>query len=164
MKKERYLLAMKVTSQLIRFIRQNMRSCEIDTKARFARASGISEPTIGRILAGKRETISDQVAEKLCRLFNMSMEELVMIAMGHRDSVEKQDSTINEDPAPPYGRGSSATLSPDLARLFQWLENDASPEQTAAVLATARAVGCPNGSTNSSHSGTGASQSAAKVA
>lgn len=115
---------------------------------------GVSGKHISQILKGEVESIRPSTWE--------DMEPILRKFMPRHETPEQ--SAVNDPPGPQYGRDQSRPLSPDLARLFQWLENNACPEQIAAVLATARAVGCPNGSTNSSHSGTGASPSAAKVA
>lgn len=122
---------MKVTPHLIKFIRAQMQSCALDSKARLARASGISEPTIGRILAGKRSTISDSVAEKLCNTFGLEIEELLMIALNHRSPAE----TVNETTAS-YG-----SSDPEIRRLCRWLETRATQETKQAVFAVAKAGG-----------------------
>jgi len=146
--------AMKVTPQLIRFIRAQMQSCALDTKARLARASGISEPTIGRILSGKRETISDASADKFCKTFGVSMEELLMIAMGHK----KPSDRVMEEQAP------YITRPPRFRRLCDWLEREAPEETVAAIEAVAIAGGFKKTETNNSRSGAEESPSVAKVA
>jgi len=154
---------MKITKCLLKWLHDEFDRRNF-TYAELARRGNTNYQNFQRLLHGKTTDITQVMEDAICEAFNITPEELLHISMNHRGSPEKQDSTIKEYPAPPYGRGLSATISPELARLFQWLENDACPDQIAAVLATARAVGCPNESTNSSHSGTASSPSAAKVA
>jgi hypothetical protein len=106
---------------------------------------GISGKHVSQIIKGEVESIRPstwKIMEPVLRPFLKNQ----MVSSVEEDSV------------------SYSTKNPEIRRLIEWLETDACPDQIAAVLATARAVGCPNGSTSSSHSGTGSSPSAAKVA
>lgn len=110
---------------------------------------GVSGKHISLIIKGEVESIRPstwEIMEPILRRFMPS------------HSLSDQTATVNEEPA------SYCTSNKELSRLFQWLETDACPDQIAAVIATARAVGLPNGSSSSSHSGQAASRFAAGAA
>ncbi len=145
---------MKITKHLLKWLHDEFDRRNF-TYAELARRGNTNYQNFQRLLHGKTTDITQVMEDAICEAFNITPEELLHISMNHRGAPEKQDSSMPNSRVP---------RNPELARLFQWLENDACPDQIAAVLATARAVGCPNGSTNSSRSGTGSSPSAAKVA
>jgi hypothetical protein len=113
------------------------------TNEETGRRLGITGKHVGQILKGEVGVIRDDTWDQMLPVLRPLLP-------------AENTSTVNEKSEPTY-----RTSNPELARLFQWLENDACPEQIAAVLATARAVGLPNESTNSSHSGRAASRSVA---
>jgi DNA-binding Xre family transcriptional regulator len=148
---------MDLNRHIIDFIRERSERCGWESNADLARHIGLTEATWSRIMRLKQKTIKDNVANLICTAFNITPVELLLISEGQKDFTAKEKSTA-------YRINSTRRhLPPELARLLHWLETEACPDQIAAVLATARAVGLPNGSTISSHSGKEASRSAAKA-
>ena len=126
---------MKLNSQIVKMIEKQMVSFRIERKSQLSRMTGISEPTIGRILAGKRANVSDPVAEKIAKFLNIPFEDLIIVAMGH--SPGKKVDVLREPAGAPY-----YAISPEkIRRLGKWLESEANEMQRRVVLATASALG-----------------------
>ena len=122
---------MKLSPQIIKLIKERMTSFGMERKNQLANATGISEPTIGRILSGSVDSISDHVAEKLAVFLGLSIEQLVIVAMGHTPKYKKG---MNEYAVHAISR-------PDIKRLCHWLEKESNELPRRVIFATAGSLG-----------------------
>jgi len=71
----------RVYPELLKWMNNEMQRREWN-KAEVARQSGISETTIGRLLAGRRKALSDDVAERLAKAFDLDLAALDLVSWG----------------------------------------------------------------------------------
>ncbi|MBN2785516.1 MAG: helix-turn-helix transcriptional regulator [Pontiellaceae bacterium] len=111
------------------------------SNADLARYTGFTEATWSRILNSTRpqKTIRDHIVAKIGDLFGYSPLDMMLISVGR---VPEKQNTVNE---------SEQKYSDKHERLAHWLRSTATAKQSAAVHATAEALGfedCAPGEAN----------------
>jgi len=85
------------------------------SKAELARELNLAESTVGRLLNGRVQNISDRTADELCRVFGATKAELLAI------SEHSSKNTVRESRTP-YGTSRSAALA-------EWLRTQPKDKQ-----------------------------------
>ena len=97
----------------------------------FSERTGMTGPTLSRILSGKVVSISDDSAEKICKEIGLSLADLLLLSLG----VEPRIKVACEEAVPPYGDR--------FGRLASWLRTSADQRAIDAVFSVAEMGGFP---------------------